>query len=144
MPQLQAAAIPSPMRAAGSLELLPLDRLDEAVLGAAERMRQLQAALGEQARRAEALEQQALDLERQLAVAEARLAVEMMHSAGLTAQASHMLALGIESDVLSPSELAQYGNDTSPKSRLTEVYEAAFDAKGAELGIDEPARFREA
>jgi hypothetical protein len=145
MPEHQAAATPSSKSASDDLELLPLDRLDQAALDIAATMEELQAALAEQARRAEVVEQQAADLERQLAIAEAKLAVEAMHSAGLAAQASHMMAVAIEADVLALSELAGEGNGSgTPKSRLTQVYEAAFDAKGAELGIEDPARFREA
>ncbi|MFH5923126.1 hypothetical protein [Roseomonas xinghualingensis] len=84
---------------------------------------------------------EAVDLERQLAVAEARAAVESMHAAGLAAQTAHLLALGAEA----PSALEPTGEldrEGTPKTRLTLVYEAAFDAKGAELGIDDPVRFR--
>jgi hypothetical protein len=120
------------------------DRLDRAVLDVAARMKQLQATATEQALRAEAVERQAMELERQLAVTEAKLAVEMMHSAGLAAQASHMMAVAIEANVPALSELAEERNlGGTPKSRLAEVYEAAFDAKAAELGIEDPARFRE-
>jgi hypothetical protein len=121
------------------------DRLDRAVLDVTAKMKELQAGAAEQTRRAEAMERQAADLERQLAIAEAKLAVEMMHSAGLAAQASHMMAVAIEADVPALSELAEERNvGGTLKSRLAEVYEAAFDAKAAELGIEEPARFREA
>jgi hypothetical protein len=134
---------PFSSRAAGLLEVLPLDRLDRVVQNAAAKMEALQAALAEQLQRVGAMEQQAVDLERQLAVAEARLAIEMMHSAGLAAQASHMLALGIETNVLTPSQLALNGNGVASKSRLALVYEEAFDAKGTELGVEDPVRFRE-
>lgn len=143
MPEHPAAASPSSNRATSGLEILPLERLDRAVQHAAVKMEALQAALAEQLQRADALERQAVDLERQLAVAEARLAVEMMHSAGLAAQASHMLALGIETDLLTPSEWEVDGNGGASKSRLALVYEKAFDAKGTELGVDDPGRFRE-
>jgi len=85
---------------------------------------------------------EAVDLERQLAVAEARAAVESMHAAGLAAQAAHLLALGAEApSALEPS--GELDKEGKPKTRLTLVYEAAFDAKGAELGIDDPVRFRD-
>jgi len=48
-------------------------------------MEGVQAALVEQTRRAEVMEQRAAEFEGQLAVVEARLAVEQMHSAGLAA-----------------------------------------------------------
>jgi hypothetical protein len=111
----------------------------------AERVEELRAALAEQIQRAGLMERQAVDLERQLAICEAKLAVEKMHSAGLAAQASHLLAVAIEADVLAPSEVVEEGNTgETPKSRLTQVYDTAFDTKGAELGIEDPARFREA
>jgi hypothetical protein len=119
------------------------DRLDRAVLDATAKMKQLQAAAAEQARRADAAEGQAAELERQLAVAEAKLAVEMMHSAGLAAQASHIMALAVEAGSPALPALVEEGNaDGAPRSRLTQIYEAAFDAKAAELGIEDPARFR--
>ncbi|WP_159350616.1 hypothetical protein [Roseomonas harenae] len=145
MPEPQAATIPSPKGASNGLERLPLNRLDQAVRDMAAKMEELRAALMEQERRADVAERQAAELERQLAIAEAKLAVETMHSAGLAAQASHMMAIAIEADVLALSDLSGEGNGgVAPKSRLTQVYEAAFDAKGAELGIEDPAQFREA
>jgi hypothetical protein len=143
MPEHPAAATPSSNRVTSGLEIFPLDRLERAVQHAAAKMEALQAALAEQLHRADTMERQAVDLERQLAIAEARLAVEMMHSAGLAAQASHMLALGIETDVLTPSDLAVNGNGGASKSQLALVYEEAFDAKGTELGVEDPGRFRE-
>jgi hypothetical protein len=135
----QPAAMPFPNNALDGLG----DRLDRAVLDAAAKMRQLQAAATEQARRAEAMERQAAELERQLAIAEAKLAVERMHSAGLAAQASHMMALAIEADAAALAALAEERDvGGTPKSQLSQVYEAAFDAKAAELGIEDPARFR--
>jgi hypothetical protein len=145
MPEPQAATIPSPKGAPNGLERLPLNRLDQAVRDMATKMKELRAALMEQERRADVAERQAAELERQLAIAEAKLAVETMHSAGLAAQASHMMAIAIEADVLALSELPEDGHGgVAPKSRLTQVYDAAFDAKGAELGIEDPAQFREA
>jgi hypothetical protein len=145
MPEHQAATIPFLNGTSSGLQRLPLDRLDQVALDIEAKMEELRATLAEQDRRAEALERQAAELERQLAIAEAKLAVETMHSAGLAAQASHMMAIAIEADVPALSELLGEGNGVwAPKSRLTQVYEAAFDAKGAELGIEDPARFREA
>ncbi|MCR0982538.1 hypothetical protein [Roseomonas populi] len=133
-----------------ALARLPLDRLDEAVLAIAARMEEAQAAAGEQALRADRLERQVVELERQLAIAEAKLAVETMHSAGLAAQASHLLAVAVEADVFALPELlgeprnGEQKNEGAPKGRLAQIYDAAFDAKGADLGIEEPGRFREA
>ncbi|RKK03737.1 hypothetical protein EBE87_02975 [Pseudoroseomonas wenyumeiae] len=107
-------------------------------------MKALQAAIAEQTQRADAMQQQAADLELQLAVTEARLAVEMMHAAGLAAQASHMMAVAMEAGVPALSELVdEQEASEAGKSRLAQIYEAAFDAKAAELGIEDPARFRE-
>ncbi|MBC9179283.1 hypothetical protein [Pseudoroseomonas ludipueritiae] len=106
------------------------------------KMKELRAALTEQSQRAEAMERHAAELERQLAIAEARLAVEMMHSAGLAAQASHLMAAAIEAGVPGLSDLAEEG-PAGGQGRLAQIYDAAFDAKAAELGIEDPARFRE-
>lgn len=138
MPSDQAAANPFPNDALSGLG----DRLDQALSDVAAKMKELRAALTEQSQRAEAMEQHAAELERQLAIAEARLAVEMMHSAGLAAQASHMMAAAIEAGVPGLSDLAEEGQ-AGGKSRLAQIYDAAFDAKAAELGIEDPARFRE-
>jgi len=120
------------------------DRLDRAVLDVAAKMKALQATIAEQIERADAMQQQAADLELQLSVTEARLAVEMMHAAGLAAQASHMMAVAMEAGVPALSDLVE-GQEAggAGKSRLAQIYEAAFDAKAAELGIEDPARFRE-
>ena len=140
MPSDQAAAFPLPPDALDGLG----DRLDRAVLDVAAKMKALQASLAEQTQRADAMQQQAADLELKLAVAEARLAVEMMHSAGLAAQASHMMAVALEAGVPALSDLAEEQEaGGAGKSRLAQIYEAAFDAKAAELGIEDPARFRE-
>ncbi|MBO1074620.1 hypothetical protein [Roseomonas marmotae] len=139
MPLHQAATIYS---ATDALDTLG-DRLDRAVLEATTKIKELQAAVTEQARRAEAMEQHVADLERQLAVATAKLAVEMMHSAGLEAQASHLMAVAIEPGVPALAELIEERNlGGKPKSRLSQIYETAFDTKAAELGIEDPARFR--
>lgn len=130
--------------AASSLAFLPLDRLDEAVLDLSARMERLGAAAAEQARRADATETRAAALERELAISEAKLAVEMMHSAGLAAQASHLMALAMEAGLLPPPELTGEADGGGAKGRLAQVYAEAFDARGAELGIEDPARFREA
>lgn len=104
-------------------------RLDRAVLDVTARLQALQATLA-------ARTEQAAELERQLAVSEARLAVEMMHSAGLTAQASQLMAMALDAGVT--------GLDDAPDGPLARIYDAAFDAKAAELGIEDPARFRAA
>lgn len=135
MPSDQAAANPFPQDALDGLG----DRLEQALSDVTAKMKELRAALAEQSQRAGVMEQHAAELERQLAIAEARLAVEMMHSAGLAAQASHMMAIAIEAGV---PDLAEEGH-AGEKSRLAQVYDAAFDAKAAELGIEDPARFRE-
>ncbi|MCQ4162944.1 hypothetical protein NON00_23885 [Roseomonas sp. GC11] len=75
-------------------------------------------------------------LERELAMAEARLMVETMHSAGLAAQATHLLSVGAE-QALSPA-------GEGGKTVLTLVYEQAFDSKGRELGVPSPESFRAA
>jgi paraquat-inducible protein B len=145
MPPNEASATQSPDDAPGGPALLPLDRLDRAVLDVTAKLKELQATAAEQARRIEAMERQATDLEQQHAVAEAKLAVEMMHSAGLAAQASQMLAVAIEANVPALSELLEEMDvGGTLKSRLAQIYDTAFDAKAAELGIEEPARFREA
>ncbi|MCG7361275.1 hypothetical protein MHZ93_08420 [Roseomonas sp. ACRSG] len=105
------------------------------------KMKELRVALTEQSQRAEAMERHAAELERQLAIAEARLAVEMMHSAGLAAQASHLMAAAIEAGVPGLSDLEE--GPAGGQGRLAQIYDAAFDAKAAELGIEDPARFRE-
>lgn len=83
--------------------------------------------------------QQADALRQEIAEAQGRWAVEAMHAAGLAAQATHLLAMGPEAAV-AESEAAYA--DGSPKSRLAVIYEQAFDARGRELGIDDPASFR--
>lgn len=140
MPSDQAATNPLPNDALGGLG----DRVDRVLSDVTVKMKELHAALTEQTRRAGALEQHAADLEQQLAIAEAKLAVEMMHSAGLAAQASHIMAIAIEAGVPGLSDLAEEGDaGGTMKRRLAEIYDAAFDAKAAELGIEDPARFRE-
>jgi len=144
MPEEQAAAIQSPNSTLGSPGL-PLDRLERAVLDLAARLEELQATAVERGQHAEAMERQSADLEQKLAVAEARLAVEMMHSAGLAAQASHLMAIAAEAGLPALSELVEERDaGGAPRSRLAEIYAAAFDAKAADLGIEDPARFREA
>lgn len=108
------------------------DRLDQAARDAAARLRALQATAAEQTLRAEAAERQAAALEQQLAVAEARWAVEAMHAAGLAAQAAHLMALALGAGL----------PDLAEEAPLAGIYDAAFDAKAAELGIEDPARFR--
>lgn len=98
----------------------------------AEKAARFRDALAEKTRLAEALEQQ-------LAVTEARLMVETMHAAGLAAQATFLLSMGPEA-ASQPAEAAY--EDGSLKTRLALTYEEAFDAKGRELGVEEPARFR--
>lgn len=83
--------------------------------------------------------EEAETLRRDLAEAQGRWAVEAMHAAGLAAQATHLLAMGPEAAV-ADSEAAYA--DGSPKSRLAVIYEQAFDTRGRELGIDDPAGFR--
>ncbi|MXP62126.1 hypothetical protein E0493_02005 [Roseomonas sp. M0104] len=115
------------------------------MLDLAARLEELRNAFAAQTGRADALERQATDLERQLAIAEARLAVEMMHSAGLAAQASHLMAVAAEADLPGLAGLVEAGSvGGAATSRLAEIYAAAFDAKAAELGIEDPARFRDA
>ena len=121
------------------------DRLDHAVQDATVRMQALQASVVQQTRRAEAAEHRAADLEQHLAVAEAKLAVEAMHAAGLAAQASHLMAIAADAAIPALAELlAEQNLDGGAKSRLTQVYDQAFDTKAAELGIEDPARFRAA
>lgn len=141
----QAPAILSSDDVRSSAEHLPLDRLDQAVLDVTAKMKELQATIAEQARRLATMEQQMAELERQGAVTEAKLAVETMHSAGLTAQASHMLTLAIDAEVPALAALLEESpGEGAPKSQLAQIYDEAFDAKAAELGIEDPARFREA
>ncbi|WP_419900843.1 hypothetical protein [Roseomonas sp. USHLN139] len=112
-------------------EMLPAERLAE-LEGLATRLQDgvagLRAAL-------EAQTVRATSLERELAVTEARLLVETMHSAGLAAQATHLLAVGPEAAL---AEAEGHAGQTM----LSVVYEQAFDAKGRELGVEDPARFR--
>ncbi|ONG58102.1 hypothetical protein BKE38_03585 [Pseudoroseomonas deserti] len=111
--------------------MLPAERLAE-LEGLATRLQDgvagLRAAL-------EAQTVRATSLERELAVTEAKLLVETMHSAGLAAQATHLLAVGPE------AALAE-AEDHAGQTMLSVVYEQAFDAKGRELGVEDPARFR--
>ncbi|MBP0495501.1 hypothetical protein [Roseomonas indoligenes] len=145
MPEHQAAVPPSTGGVQVSLDALPVSRLEEAVLAITARMDELRAAAAEQRLRADGLERQVAAFEQQLAIAEAKLAVETMHSAGLAAQASHLLAVAVEAGV--PALQKLIGGDEAgevPKGRLAQIYDEAFDAKGADLGIEEPGRFREA
>jgi hypothetical protein len=122
-----------------------LDRLDRAVCDVTAKIKELQATVVEQARRLEAMEHQAAEADRQHAIAEAKLAVETMHAAGLAAQASHMLAVAIEAELPALSALFEERDiGGTAKSRLAEIYDTAFDAQAAELGIEDPARFRDA
>lgn len=141
MPERPPAERSAGNDAVGGLEALPLSRLDQAVADAAARIEALSAVSDEQIRRAERAEEQAAALERELALCEARLAVETRHAAGLAAQASHLMAIAIEAQALPAADLT---GDEATKGRLAQIYDDAFDAKGAELGIDEPVRFREA
>lgn len=119
------------------------ERLEEAALEATTTIRLLQDALAGQRRRVEALEARAADLEHQVAVADARLAVETMHAAGLAAQASHLMAVAVEAGLPAMADLMEEGTEDRPRSRLAGIYDLAFDAKAAELGIEDPTRFRE-
>jgi hypothetical protein len=109
-----------------------LEELERLVDRLATRIPALHSALAERSRRV-------AELERQLAVAEARLAVEKMHAEGLSAQAELLMSEGLAAAGEPADEL---DDDGTPKTRLALAYEAAFDAKGQELGIEDPARFR--
>jgi hypothetical protein len=113
----------------------PLAALERVAGDTTVRLAALQSALGEQRGRI-------ADLERQLGLAEARLLVETMHAAGLAAQAAHLLGLGPDVSVATEPSGEHY-SDGAPKTRLALVYEAAFDAKGHELGVAEPEQFRD-
>ncbi|WP_338664912.1 hypothetical protein VQH23_07000 [Pararoseomonas sp. SCSIO 73927] len=135
--------MPEQQAAQSGLDLLPVGRLEEAAAAVTARVDALRAAAAGQALRADGLEGQVAALEQQLAVAEARLAVETMHSAGLTAQASHLLAVAVEAGLPAMQELVgEDGAGGMPKGRLARIYDEAFDARGAELGIEAPGRFR--
>jgi hypothetical protein len=111
-----------------------LEALEQTADGIATGLAALREALAQERARAS-------ELERQLAVTEARLLVETMHAEGLSAQASHLLGLGAEA----PSAMEPSGEhywDGTPKTRLALVYEAAFDAKGRQLGVADPESFR--
>lgn len=113
-----------------------LAALEAAAGTLATKLAALRAALAERTEAAAALE-------RQLAVTEAKLMVETMHAEGLTAQAAHLLGLGADAvSALEPSGEAYA--DGTPKTRLALVYEAAFDNKGREMGVEQPERFRAA
>ena len=144
MPEHQAMKAPSQERAQASLASLPVNRLEAAVAAVTAKVDELQAAAAGQAQRADSLERQVAALDQQLAVAEAKLAVETMHSAGLAAQASHLLAVAVEAGLPALQELVgeDEAGEAMPKGRLAQLYEEAFDAKGAELGIEAPGRFR--
>ncbi|MCR0985014.1 hypothetical protein [Roseomonas populi] len=102
------------------------------MLEATAQLDQVQAALIEQTRRAEVMDQRAAEFKEQLAVAEAKL------------QASHLMAIGIEAGLPALSDVTVGESaDKGPGTRLTAIYEQAFGAKAAELGIEDPARFRE-
>ncbi|WBV43545.1 hypothetical protein [Pseudoroseomonas cervicalis] len=117
--------------------------MDDAMTGAAERrlaeLEALVSRLGDAAatlrQERDAARERALAMEQELARTEARLLVETMHSAGLAAQATHLLAVGADA-ALAPAE------GEAEKTVLTLIYERAFDAKGAELGVPEPSAFR--
>lgn len=114
----------------GALAALPA--LEEAAEALARRAAELRAALAEREQRLAALEQQ-------LARTEARLLLEMMHSEGLAAQATELAAIGTEA---ANTPTGAHYADGTPKTRLTAIYEAAFDAKGRELGVERPESFR--
>lgn len=133
-------AHPAPASADALLQLLeapdsPLAALERLADSTAERIAGLQAELAEQRGRN-------AELERLLGLAEARLLVETMHAAGLTAQAAHLLGLGPDSPMAAEASGEHYADGT-PKTRLALVYEAAFDAKGQELGVTSPEQFRD-
>lgn len=126
-------AFPPGTLSPGTLASLPvLQALETAAGMLAEKVSGLRASLARQETRMAALE-------RQLAETEARLLLEMMHSEGLAAQATELAAAGAEAANVPTGE---HYADGTPKTRLTAVYEAAFDAKGHELGVERPESFR--
>ena len=137
---LNAEIPPRPAFPQGDAELLlgspgsPLDRLERAVANAEAKLGELRAALEERTR-------QTTELERHLSVAEARLAIETMHSAGLAAQATRLMTVAVGGGAEALAELVGEGGHPG---QLGQVYADAFDAKGAELGIEDPQRFRAA
>lgn len=80
-------------------------------------------------------------LEAQLRETQLCLMVEQMHTAGLEAQRAHLKHLGANSPTAFEPSGKKYADGDS-KSRLRVVYEAAFDAKGRQLGIANPAAHR--
>jgi len=69
-----------------------------------------------------------------------KLAVEQMHTEGLKAALNCMKAQHTDSPMLRLN--GERFKDGDPKTRLTKVYEEAFDKKGRELGIATPAVYR--
>lgn len=122
--------MPDANQPTGALAALPA--LEEAAEALAHKAARLRVALAERERRVAALEQQ-------LAQTEARLLLEMMHSEGLAAQATELAAIGTEAANI---PTGTHYADGTPKTRLTLVYEQAFDAKGRELGVEQPETFR--
>ncbi|NUB24722.1 hypothetical protein [Azospirillum brasilense] len=82
----------------------------------------------------------AQELEAQVEGLMKKLAAEQMHSAGLRASLDAMKATHPTSPVLSP--VGERYQDGRPKSKLSKIYEEAYDKKGRELGITNPEAYR--
>lgn len=104
-----------------------IDRYEEAIEQWAERVRQL--------------EVQNSTLRAQVQKLRGELYGQLMRTAGLEAQRDHLKKLGPGAHTAwQPS--GQFFSDGDPKTKLRLIYEAAFDAKGRELGVADPARCR--
>lgn len=71
------------------------------------------------------------------------LNLQLMHVAGLEAQRDHMKAMGDQAHH-AWAQSGRHFKDGVVKTRLRLVYEAAFDARGGELGVKDPSRKRKA
>ncbi|APT56251.1 hypothetical protein RQ831_21585 [Roseomonas gilardii] len=94
-----------------------------------------------QAREITALREELAGLREKLGEAETRLNVEAMHAEGLRAQGLYLVSLGAEAPRASEPSGQHYA-DGEVKTRLAVVYEEAFDRKGHEMGISDPAQYR--
>ena len=80
-------------------------------------------------------------LQKQLAETQRALESELMHAAGLEAQRTAYMEQHKDSPLLQDSGKRFRDGDVKTKARL--IYEAAFDAKGREIGVENPDKRRE-
>ncbi len=82
------------------------------------------------------------DLADDVATLQETLNVEYMHTAGLEAQRDHLKSLGDKAATAWLPAGPKFKKSGNPKTKLRIVYEAAFDAKGRELGEKDPSKRR--